>query len=98
MRWATKGLCHTGPGAGNWYLELTSDLDIMVLSYIRHPDGFLTSMHDLAPRVGTRYVVAIFASNLNQQSSLRLVNPGTEAADVRIRGVDRGVRPGRRCE
>ena len=61
-----------------------------MLSYIRHADGFLTSMHDLAPKVGNRYIVAIFnpASNLDQKSRLRLVNPGTEVADVTIRGVD----------
>ena len=88
---AAKGLSGgTGPGEGDWCLELTSDLDIEVLSYIRHWDGFVTSMHDLAPQTGTRHFVAFFnpASNLNQVSKLRLINSGATAADVRIRGVD----------
>ena len=49
----SKGLTGSvGPGAGNWRLELSSDLQIEALAYIRTVDGFLTSMHDLAPTVG----------------------------------------------
>ncbi|MXY06945.1 MAG: hypothetical protein F4Y55_14065 [Gammaproteobacteria bacterium] len=88
---ASKGLSgRTGAGKGDWFLELTSDLDIEVLSYVRHWDGFLTSMHDQAPKSGHRAQVAFFnpASNFNQLSQLRLVNPGAEAAEVTISGVD----------
>ena len=47
---AGKGLSgSTGAGRGDWRLELTSNLDIQVLAYIRTRDGFVTSMHDLAP-------------------------------------------------
>ena len=49
---ASKGL-PTGAGAGQgpWKLRFTSELEEMeVLSYIRAGDGFLTAMHDLAPR------------------------------------------------
>ena len=47
----SKGLTGaTGAGIGDWWLEMTSDLDVQVLSYIRtRSDGFLTAMHDLAP-------------------------------------------------
>ena len=85
----------TGAGEGSWRLDLTSTLDLEVLSYIRTGDGFLTSMHDFAPRTGSGHRVVTFnpGRNANQVSSLRLVNPGGESAQVRIEGVDdAGVR------
>ena len=97
---AAKGLAvGTGPGVGDWWLALSSDLDIEVLSYIRTPgDGFLTSMHDVVPPdVDGDYRVAIFnpGSNVDQVSRLRLVNPGEQAAEVTITGIDdRGASPG----
>ena len=43
----TKGLsAGTGARSGDSRLELTTQLQIEVLSYIRHGDGFLTAMHD----------------------------------------------------
>lgn len=95
-----KGLAgHTGsPMGGDWRLALTSSLDIEVLAYIRHTDGFLTSMTDTAPAgSGRRYRVAVFnpGSNANQASRLRLINPGHEEAEVEIVGVDDdGTSPG----
>ena len=79
-----------GSGEGNWRMELSSTLDIEVLSYIRTSDGFLTSMHDVVPRGGSRYEVAVFnpASNSNQESRLRLTNPGEAEAEVTITGID----------
>ena len=90
---AAKGLATgTGPGAGDWWLALSSDLDIEVLSYIRtHADGFLTSMHDVVPADGEGgYRVAIFnpGSNTGQVSTLRLVNAGNDPAQVTITGID----------
>ena len=87
----------TGPGEGDWRLELTSERDIEVLSYVRTADGLLTAMHDMAPSEGGRHRVAFFnpASNHRRASVLRLVNPGEEAAAVSIAGVDdRGESPG----
>ena len=93
-----KGLTgSTGAGTGDWLLVLSSALDLEVLAYIRAADGFLTSMHDVAPVLGGVHRVAIFnpASNLDQASSLRLVNPGTEEAEVTVIGVDdSGASPG----
>ena len=86
-----KGLSGaTGAGEGDWRLELTSDLEIEVLSYIRTTDGFLTAMHDVAPSAETHHRVAVFnpGSNRNQESLLRLINPGEEMAEVTITGVD----------
>ena len=92
---AGKGLAGgTGPGQGDWRLEVDSDLDIEVLSYIRTGDGFLTAMHDTAPAEDGRHDVAVFnpGSNRNQESRLRLVNPGDGEATAAIAGVDdRGV-------
>ena len=86
-----KGLSGgTGAGEGDWRLALTSDLEIEVLSYIRTTDGFLTAMHDVAPSAETHHRVAVFnpGSNRNQESLLRLINPGAETAEVTITGID----------
>ena len=83
--------------ASAWRLTLSSDLDIQVLAYIRHDDGFLTSMHDVAPRAEDGRRVAIFnpGSNPDQVSGLRLVNPTAEDAEVTVAGIDdAGASPG----
>ena len=93
-----KGLSGgTGPGSGDWRLEMRSDLDIRVLAYVRSPGGFLTAMHDVVPREGRRYEVATFnpASNADQVSRLRIVNPGSRSAHVAIAGIDDGGSEGR---
>ena len=97
---ADKGLAgSTGAGTGDWRLALSSDDldDIQVLAYIRHDDGFLTSMHDVAPRVEGGSRVAIFnpGSNPDQVSSLRLINPTAVDAEVTVTGIDdAGASPG----
>ena len=87
-----KGLpTGTGPGSGDWRLELSSHLDIEVLAYIRTSDGFLTAMHDLVPPgEDGRHRVAIFnpGKNTNQVSRLRLINPTDEAVEATITGID----------
>ena len=95
----SKGLTGaTGRGTGDWRLEIGSALDLDVLAYIRTPDGFLTAMHDTVPRaVAGDHLVPIFnpASNMEQASSLRLVNLGDTAAQATISGTDdRGESPG----
>lgn len=82
----------TGSGTGDWRLEVSSELEIEVLVYVRTPGGFLTSMHDLVPQTGRRYDVAMFnpGSNTNQVSALRIVNPGSRPAQASITGVDDG--------
>ena len=95
---ANKGLSGgVGTGQGGWRLGLDSDLDIEVLSYIRTADGFLTAMHDVAPKEDGVHRVATFnpGSNVDQVSVLRLINPGDAAATVTIRGIDGdGMTPG----
>ncbi|MYD96041.1 MAG: hypothetical protein F4X98_01465 [Gammaproteobacteria bacterium] len=95
---ANKGLpVGVGPGNGPWRLELETDLDIELLSYIRTPDGFLAAMHDHVPPAVNRHRVSTFnpARNTNQVSQLRMINPADKPVDVAIRGLDgKGESPG----
>ena len=104
---ADKGLVEDiGEGIDDWRLTLRSGLDIEVLAYNRTHDGLLTTLHDLVPytevvRPGGAAVeghyVAIFnpASNENQASRLRVINPGEAEAVVTIEGIDdTGASPG----
>ena len=100
---AAKGLKgSTGPASsGDWRLDLSSALDMEALAYARHEDGFLTSMHDVAPSAGGVHRVATFnpASNDRQRSLLRIVNLGDERAKVAIAGIDdAGASPGTEVE
>ena len=88
---AARGLsAGVGDGEGNWRLELESEMSISALAYVRTADGFLTSIHDKIPEAGGRHHVLFFnpASNLSKRSRLRLINPGTEAAEVTVRARD----------
>ena len=84
------------PRRGDWRLEITSASDIGVTSFLRYPDGFLTSMHDVVPADGNVYDVVFFnpARNTRQVSLLRLANDSDAAATVSIIGVDDAGRPG----
>ena len=57
---------------------------------MRTRDGFLTAMHDVVVLEGNHGHVPIFnpASNRNQRSRLRLINPGIETATITIAGID----------
>ena len=89
-----KGLTGSfGDGTGNWRLELDTTLDIEPLAYIRTPDGFLTSAHEVVAETepgSRRYEVAVFnpGSNTAQKSVLRVVNTSAAAANVSITGQD----------
>ena len=90
---AAKGLSGgTGPGSGGWRLEFGSEtLDVEALAYLRTPDGFVTAMNATAPR-GTDGALRLGtfnpASNTNQVSRLRLVNPTDSEARATVTGVD----------
>ena len=79
-----------GSGQGDWRLELGSESKLEVLAYVRTDDGFVTTMHEAVPSRIHSHRAAVFnpASNANQVSSLRLVNPGDEDAEVSITGID----------
>ena len=88
---AGKGITGgVGESETDWRLELSADVAIEPLAYIRTPDGFVTSMHGHVPLANGRHEVVTFnpASNTNQVSRLRVINPGAEDAAVTIDGVD----------
>ena len=90
---AAKGLA-SGVGAptkGAWRLELQSGtLALAAAAYVRHADGFVTSLHETAPAADGAARVAVFhpASSDGQRSLLRLANNGDEPAMATITGVD----------
>ena len=98
----SKGLsAGVGDGSGNWRLELTTRVEIDARAYVRTPDGFLTSIHQVAAEVApaevesaedttVRYHVPFFNSGDNdvRQSRLRLINTGVEPAEIVISGRD----------
>ena len=89
---ADKGLSGgIGSGEGDWRLEIASELDLLVLSYVRTGDGFLTSTHDLAPLAADGSHRVVFFNpgrNIHQVSRLRLINNGDGPASVTITGID----------
>ncbi len=92
-----KGLpIGTGAAEGNRRLELSSELDIEVLAYIRTGDGFLTAMHDVVEPATDGHRVAIFNPGRNdeQVSVLRLINSGSSDSRVTISGIDDSGEPG----
>ena len=86
----------TGPGTGDWRLELSSRLDLVVLAFVRTSDGFLTSMHGAAQgwwdesRRAHVYPLRFFnpASNTRLASEVRVVNIGPRAQRITIQGRD----------
>ena len=90
-----------GDGEGDWRLELTTELDIEPLAYLRTSDGFVTTMHDvvqpeLVPanspgdEVSLRHHVQFFnpASDTAPESRLRLINSSGVEIVATIKGLD----------
>ena len=73
---------------GDWRLLLDTDLEIEALAYVRTTDGFLTSMNEKGRdwNAGRHHRVPMFnpASNQEQRSELRLINPGDTPVDVTV--------------
>ena len=95
---AMKGLSPgLGTLPGDVRLEIGTALQIVPSAYVRAADGTLSAMHDTVRAAaaagaggGYRYEVPIFnaASEVTQESRLRLINPGDRAAAVIIEGRD----------
>ena len=86
-----KGLAiGVGTGEGDWRLELRSALEISVAAYARAATGIVASMNATAPEEYAAHHVFTFnpGSNVDQASSLRVVNPSPKVARARIEGVD----------
>lgn len=95
---ASKGLsAGTGPGSGEWRLQIETDLDAESLAYNRTGDGFVASAHDLVSAAGREHEVAMFnpaASEDMQASRLRVMNMDAEDTTVRITAIDDAGNPG----
>ena len=96
-----KGLTDgVGSGVGSWRVRMYTNLDIAALAYIRTADGFVTAMHERVRESAMRHHVPIFnpASNRNQVSKLRLINPTEGFVSVTIAGRDDAGEPAPRGE
>jgi len=80
-----------GNGTGKWQLRVSATADIEIMSLIRTPDGFVTSLTDVVPKSGSNVNEAYFAnpaSNQTQQSFLRVVNRSSATGQVTVSGID----------
>jgi len=79
-----------GDGEGRWRLTVSSTLSLQVMSLVRTPDGFLTNLSRTAPVANNVNDIYIFnpGSNLNQRSSLRIVNDSSSQGSVTISAFD----------
>ena len=84
---AALGLTGTGPGEGDWRLELTTELDIEARAYARSED-FVTALHDAVLLSGEVELPFFNPGGDARRSVLRLANARGEPATVRVRGVD----------
>ena len=100
---ADKGIAGVGDGIGDWRLTVRSErtgirpfpdyilnpLDLLMLSYMRTDDGFLTALHDLVYDTG-HHQVPVFnpGSNMNQESVLRTTSTVNTETTVTVKGVD----------
>lgn len=87
-----KGLTGaTGTGTGGWRLAIDSaTLDIEALAYVRTADGYISGMNIVAPLVDGNHRIPFFnpASEIDQTSRLRLVNPSAAEAEATVTGTD----------
>ena len=87
----------TGPGTGDWRLEIASNVDVQVLPYARAADGTLSAMGKVAPVADKVHRVGLFgpAKSTGAASKLRLTNRSAQALRANITGVDdTGASPG----
>lgn len=87
---AGKGLRGSaGPGEGDWRLRFFSGLDFEVLAFVRAPDGLLTSMHEVVPKILNEFRVPTFnpGGGDGQMGMLRLVNLARSEARVTVTGT-----------
>ena len=94
---AAKGLrAGTGPGMGDWRLDVSSGLDLGVRPFVRAADGASAAMHGLAEAADGVHAVWTFnpADGLQQTSLLRVMNLGAEPVAARITGIDDAGVPG----
>ena len=85
----SKGLTgSTGSGEGDWWLELTSESDIEVLSYVDTATGPLSAVRGTAgveTETGMRHEALLLSGEAGE---LRLLNADGGAVAVRVSGTD----------
>ena len=77
----------TGPGEGDWWLELSSASDIELLSYVDTASGPLSALRGTSgveTETGMRYEALLWG----ESGEVRLLNAGGEPAEVRLSGTD----------
>ena len=77
-------------GTGKWRFRVSSDLNIEALSLIRTADGFLSNLSGEVEATGDDRVIyfANPASNVAQQTFIRIVNNSDATDTVTISGID----------
>ena len=87
---AAKGMTSgLGSGEGDWRLFVHSYLDLDVFSYARTEEGTISAVGDSALTRDRRHHVPFFnAARELHTSRLRLINPSTDPAEIRIQGWD----------
>ncbi len=89
---ANKGLTGgLGSGTGKWRLDVSSSLDLDVISMIRTPDGFLTNLSGVVPADGNGNPVIYFANPASESvraTFIRIINPTDSVATITISGID----------
>jgi hypothetical protein len=83
-------------GSGKWQLIVRSNNSIEVMSLIRAPGGFLTSLNEVVPQSGNDRLVYFVnsASEPQQQTFLRILNKDATAGTVTISAIDDGGNAG----
>ena len=88
----SKGLTGSfGDGDGNWQLTISADEALKTMGFIRTVEGFMTSMHSIAPSTdGLDHEIDVFnpGSNQSQVSRLRISNQANASSTVTIEGFD----------
>ena len=87
----------TGPGTGDWRLEIASGLDVEVLPHARAASGTLSAMGETVAAESNVHRVALFgaADSPDATGRLRLTNRGAQALRADIIGIDdTGTAPG----
>ena len=79
-----------GDGTGKWQLEVRSNTDIEVMSMIRTPDGFLTSVSDVVPKDGTDANEILLRQPREQSEPAELLALHKPVGCRRIRDAFRG--------
>ena len=80
-----------GDGTGDWWVTVTSEIDVLPLAYIRTADGLLAPVTALIPAEEANRYTVLFVNpcrNRAKASRLRIVNPWPELAHVRVSGID----------